>query len=176
MARELNYRLEDEQIFFPQNVERAHDEAAQELQEKKDRIEATEKKKKDRIMKKNAADIRKVFDYEDDDFIIMVPECWMDFKKEGNEQHNCVATYYERAVQGKTIILFIRRKAEPNKSFCTVEIGRKGMNFTIVQNRIIYNKEAPEEAVRFMKRAVEQAQKKINRKMKKERVQVTVAV
>lgn len=176
MAVELQYTLKDEQIFFPQNIERAHDETSQILQEKKDRVEAAKKKEKDRIMKKNAQDIRKVFDYSDDNFLIKVPECWMDFKREGNEQHNCVATYFDRAVAAKTIILFIRRKSEPEKSFCTVEIGREGLQFRIVQNRIIYNRDAPKEAEAFLEKALEHAQKKVNSKLKQEKQRITVAV
>lgn len=176
MAVELQDDLTDEQLFFPQNVERAHDEESRILEEKKDRIAAAEKKEKDKIMKKNAKDIREIFDYSDDDFMIKVPTCWLDLKHEGNAQHNCVATYFDRAVQGKTIILFIRRKEEPDKSFCTVEIGKSGLRFKIVQNRIIYNKDAPEEAKEFLKKAVEEAQKKIDRKMNKARERVSVAV
>lgn len=182
MVVELQYQLNEEQIFFPQNVEQAHDEAAQLLQEKKDKMKAAEKREKDRIMRKNAKEIREVFAYEDDNFVIKVPQCWKDFKKEGNAQHNCVSTYFDRAVRKETIILFIRKKEEPDKSFCTVEIGKKGFCFSIVQNRIAYNKEAPEEAKDFLEKVVKIAQDRLQKKLgiiqdkKQEEERITVAV
>lgn len=174
-ARQLGWDMRDRSIFFPQDIKRAHDEAVQLLNEKKDELEAAKRKETDKKMYKNARDIRKVFDYTDDEFEIIVPEKYLDFKGEGNTQHNCVATYYDRAVEGKTIILFIRRKKEPDKSFCTVEIKNIQGKFTIIQNRIIYNKEAPKEAKEFMNKAVEEAQKKVEKELKKKQ-KIKVAV
>lgn len=175
MARQLNWDMHDRGIFFPQDIDRAHDEAIRLVNEKKDKAEAARRRKTDRKMRKNAEDIRKVFDYADDDFEIVVPEKYLDFKAEGNTQHNCVSTYYERAVEGKTIILFIRKKVELDKSFCTVEIQNRNGAFAIIQNRIAYNKEAPQKAKDFMEKAVKEAQKTVE-KLMKEQQQVVVAV
>lgn len=175
MARRLGWDMRDRGIFFPQDISRAHDEAVRILNEKKDKEEAARRAKTDRKMQKNARDIRKVFHYTDDDFEIIVPDKYLDFKAEGNAQHNCVSTYYERAVEGKTIILFLRKKAEPEKPFCTVEIQNRNGAFAIIQNRIIYNAEAPQEAKEFMEKAVKEAQKTVD-KLLREKQQVTVAV
>ncbi len=170
-AQNLQWNLADESIFFPQNVQNAHDEAALDLQEEKDRQEHMKRIEQDRQLKKNAKDIRKVFAYGDDELMIVVPESWREFKKEANEQHNCVASnYYEKAVNGKTIILFIRRKAEPDKSFCTVEVGKDGMfGFRVVQNRIRYNKDAPKDAEAFMQKVIKSAEKKVRKEFEKQK-------
>ena len=119
--------------------------------------------------------LESVLNQDFDDYEIIVPEKYMDFKTEGNTQHNCVSRYYERAVEGKTIILFIRKKVEPDKSFCTVEIQNRDGAFAIIQNRIAYNKEAPQEAKDFMEKAVKEAQKTVE-KMMREKQKITVAV
>jgi hypothetical protein len=180
-AQELQWNLADESIFFPQNIQTAHDEAVLCMQEKKDREQNMKRIEQDKQLKKNAKDIRRVFAYENDEFMVVVPESWKEFKKEANEQHNCVASnYYEPAVNGRTIILFIRRKTEPDKSFCTVEVKRDGiMGFRVAQNRIRYNKDAPKEAVDFLEKVIRSAEKKGRKefeKQKKEANRVMVAV
>lgn len=180
-AQNLQWNLADESIFFPKNIQAAHDEAVLCMQEKKDREQHMKRIEQDKQLKKNAKDIMRVFAYENDEFMIVVPESWKEFKKEANEQHNCVASnYYEQAVNGRTIIIFIRRKAEPDKSFCTVEVGKDGiLGFRVVQNRIRYNKDAPEEAVAFMQKVIKNAEKKVRaefEKQKKEANRVMVAV
>ena len=162
-ARQLNWNLRDKQIFFPQNIRRAHDEAAQIMLIEEDKQEALKRKEQDKVMKANAKDIKKVFEYEDNEYKIVIPQRYLDFKHEGHSQHNCVARYYEDAVKKKTIILFIRKKEDLKQSFCTVEIGKHKGKFTIRQNRIIYNKEAPKEAQEFLEKAVKEAQKRLDK-------------
>ena len=82
-------------------------------------------------------------------------------------------TYYERAVKAELIILFIRKKENIKQSFCTVEIRKEGTKFKIWQNRSAYNKDAPPEAVKFLNKAVSEAQKKVD-KLLEERIQVAV--
>ena len=173
MAGRLGYNISDRSVAFPQNMTRAHDEAAQLIKERNDELERLDKLEKDRVMRKHAKDIGKVFDYEDDNFTIVVPKCYKDFQKERDEQHNCVVTYYERAVKAELIILFIRKKENIKHSFCTVEIRKEGTKFKIWQNRSAYNKDAPPEAVKFMNKAVSEAQKKVD-KLLEARIQVAV--
>lgn len=177
-ARQLEWDLRDRALFFPQNIQRAHDEAVNVLTIKKDKEAAESMKEKDSIMHKNAKEIKKAFCYKDKQYMIKVPGCYLDFKHEGNSQHNCVATYYEKALKGKCIILFLRKRESPNEPFCTVEIQNNRGKFQIVQNRIAYNKDAPEEAKEFMRKAVAEAQKIADKmvKQEKEKIRVMVAV
>ncbi|MDE5696757.1 MAG: PcfJ domain-containing protein [Lachnospiraceae bacterium] len=158
MIRQMGWNLRDRSIFFPQDIKRAHDEAVAVYTVWEDNADAEKMRAKDDIMRRNAAEIEKAFCYSDDTYMIKIPECYLDFKHEGNAQHNCVATYYDRAVEARCIILFVRKRLEPDKSFCTVEIQNDDGRFKVMQNRTAYNREAPEDAKVFMKKAVKEAQ------------------
>lgn len=136
--------------------------------------EAAEMKEKDIIMHGYAKEIKKEFLYRNDRYIIKVPGCYIDFKREGQIQHSCAATYYEKVLKGQCIILFIRKRTEPNKPFCTVEIRNSAGKFTIIQNRTAYNSEAPKDAKEFMKAAVKAAQKIVGGMMKEEKEEIRI--
>lgn len=69
--------------------------------------------------------------------------------REGELQHNCVAGYADRHAGGKTAIFVLRRQAEPQTPFCTVEFDVKTK--TVVQCRSAFNRDAPEDAQEFIK-------------------------
>lgn len=173
-AEQLGWDVCDRSVFFPQNIRRAHDEAARIFMMLKDREEAEKMREKDIIMNRNAREIKKAFCYRNEEYIIRVPGCYLDFKKEGHAQHNCVATYYERAVSGECIILFIRRRKAPGESFCTVEIRNRNGRFVIAQNRLAYNKDAPEDAAEFLEKAVKEAQKIADRMAEEEEKEIRI--
>lgn len=158
-ARQLGWSLSDGSVFFPQNIRRAHDEAVRAFTLREDREDAEEMRLEDMKMHRNARQIKKAFCYRDDEFMLKVPGNYLEFKHEGLIQHNCVATYFKKAVQGECIIVFIRRRKTPDRPFCTVEIRNDHGSFTVVQNRSAYNKAAPEDAERFLTVAVRAAQR-----------------
>lgn len=164
MARQMGQNLHDRSVFFPQDAKRAHDETAVLFTARKDAAEAEKMREKDTIMHRNAGEIRQAFCYSDDNYFIKVPECYLDFAHEGHAQHNCVASYYDRVLKGRCIILFVRKKQEPDKSFCTVEVIRNTEGKMIVaQNRTMYNREAPEDVKTFLEKAVRKAQETADR-------------
>ncbi len=168
MARQLGWDMRDRSVFFPQDIQRAHDEAAVLFTAWKDQTEAEKLKASDAVMHRNAREIKRAFCYRDTAYRIIVPGCYLDFKKEGNTQHNCVARYYDSAVKGECIILFIRRRKASQKPFCTVEIRNINGKFAVIQNRAAYNKEAPEDVKEFLERAVRQAQQIADRMIAEE--------
>ena len=168
MARQLGWDMRDRSVFFPQDIQRAHDEAAVLFTAWKDQTEAEKLRATDDIMHRNAREIKRAFCYRDAAYRIIVPGCYLDFKKEGNTQHNCVARYYDSAVKGECIILFIRRRKASQKPFCTVEIRNVNGKFAVIQNRAAYNKEAPEDVKEFLERAVKQAQQIADRMIAEE--------
>lgn len=50
-------------------------------------------------------------------------------------QNNCVASYIRRVIDGSCDILFLRRKSEPDKSLCTIEVRDR----KIVQAKLRFN-------------------------------------
>lgn len=173
-AGQLHWNLGDRDVFFPQNIQRAHDEAANVFMLEKEKEDAEKMKRSDLIMHGHAKEIKKVFCYRDKKYMIKVPGRYLDFQKEGQAQHNCVATYYEKALKAECIILFIRRRTEPDKQFCTVEIQNTGGRFRIMQNRTAYNEPAPQDAQEFMQKAVKAAQKIADRMPAEEKTEIRI--
>ena len=69
--------------------------------------------------------------------------------REGELQHNCVAGYAERHINGETAIFVLRKLDKPGQPFCTVEFKEKSK--TVVQCRGYRNSDAPEDAKEFIK-------------------------
>ncbi len=69
------------------------------------------------------AEKHKYLEYEDKEFFVAVPKSVQDIISEGAAQRNCVGSYIDRVVKGDTIITFLRKKSEPEKSFITIEIS-----------------------------------------------------
>lgn len=175
-ARQLGWDLRDRSVFFPQNIQHAHDEAVNVFMIKKHTEKAARLREQDEVMHRNAREIRKAFCYRDNKYMLVVPGNYLEFENEGHKQHNCVATYFENAVSRKCIILFIRKREEPDKPFCTVEIRNNNGRFLICQNRTAYNGDAPEDAKEFMKTAVKVAQRIAEETIKEECRRIQAAV
>lgn len=61
--------------------------------------------------------------FENDEFVAIIPTTAKEFEREGNLQHNCVYTNYLSAViGGRTNIVFIRRKSAIDKPYITCEV------------------------------------------------------
>lgn len=68
-----------------------------------------------------------IWEFENDEFCIVVPQTSEDFKREGDSQQNCVYTMYlQKVIEGNTNVVFVRRKSEPEKSFITCEVDNCG--------------------------------------------------
>lgn len=63
-----------------------------------------------------------LYDFEDDEFIIKMPDTPIDIMEEGKVLNHCVGGYMENHVEGKTTILFLRKKNDPETSFYTIEV------------------------------------------------------
>lgn len=70
----------------------------------------------------------KRLEYENEDKTIKVirPLKPQDIKDEAVQQANCVASYIDRVMEGRTRILFIRRTDEIDKSYITMEVNQNG--------------------------------------------------
>lgn len=69
----------------------------------------------------------KAWEYENDEFCIIVPQTVDEFKAEADAQNNCVYNMYlERVIKGDTNVIFIRKKENPTQSFITCEVDNKG--------------------------------------------------
>lgn len=64
--------------------------------------------------------------FENDDFIVILPTCVADIRKEGERQKNCVAGYAEKVASGREYIVFVRKKSNPDKNYITCQVYDDG--------------------------------------------------
>ena len=157
-------------ILFPKNFQEIHREFANQRQEKEDTLKRLSIQKKDKLLQQMLPELKEIYKGENEQFVIVLPTCKEDFNREGRENHNCVGgIYFDKMLKGECVVMFLRKKEEPEKAFCTVEM--KGSQ--IKQCRTIYNRDAPEDAMKFMKKVAKEAEKRIAEKEKKLRIQIT---
>lgn len=132
MLEELNLNLSDEQILFPRDLKKAHDNAVDTLNELKRELKEKEYAQHQKELEKMEKEI--------DDLLFVVPKKLEEIVREGSELHHCVGSrhYLDQHAKGKTTIIFIRRKKEPQAPYFTLEY-KKGK---VVQTQGKYNREA----------------------------------
>jgi hypothetical protein len=69
---------------------------------------------------------RQTYNYEDDEYIIRLPENLSELSAEGKNLRHCVGGYLNSHSRGDTTIMFLRKKTEPDKSFYTIEVAPNG--------------------------------------------------
>ena len=62
------------------------------------------------------------FEYEGEEYCILMPSSCLEIGLEGLYQKNCAAQYIYGHAEGSTTILFLRKKSAPGRSFVTVEV------------------------------------------------------
>ena len=79
------------------------------------------------ILEKYAEEMREKLYFSDGDYEVVIPKCVEDFRKESEQQHNCVLRcYLEPTLERRTNIVFIRSKSNLEKSMVTCEVNRNG--------------------------------------------------
>lgn len=128
--------------LYPHNIKTAHDNTMIAYNAKKNEIQ-------DIVLNKISKNCQKYIP-ENNDYMITIPSTSNEFLIEGREQHNCVASYISRVIEGTCIIFFIRKKDSPEISFITAEYSNGGLA-QIKQkfNNSVYNKEILDYAKKF---------------------------
>lgn len=125
MREELGYDMKNTVYLFPRDLGVAHAMMVTERnrQEADKRIMETEAKYP--IIKKNYKRLRKLFYYEDGDFLIRPARDAGEIVMEGRMLHHCVGgdSYLEKHNRQETAILFLRNVKEPEMPYITVEIS-----------------------------------------------------
>lgn len=159
-------------VLFPKNFQEMHERTSIQRQEKEDQIKKMEISEKDKLLQKMLPELKEIYEQQDEQFMMILPTCKEDFNREGRENHNCVGgTYFDKMLEGKCCVMFLRKKEEPDKAFCTVEMKRN----EIIQCKAVRNSQAPKEAEEFMKRFSREVERRIQEKLK-ERMQAAVQV
>ena len=154
MAKRLKMDTGDEIIFKVNRLYERHDELVERCHEKDVAIQAGEILEKYPHVDEICESIREKYEYADNDYTVLVPNCVEDIIFEGRNLHHCVAgseRYWERIERRETYILYLRRSCDIGKSYYTLEIEPNG---TVRQKRTMYDRQEPdiEDAKKFLEK------------------------
>lgn len=128
---ELRYDLTDTAISRPHNFQEMHDRVTSLVWDLRAKREAEKLKGVQAVYEQ----LHDLIEWTDGKLLVRMAHDAGDLIREGREMQHCVGTYGRRVAEGQCFILFIRRAAEPDKAFYTVEIKPDLTGLKIVQCR-----------------------------------------
>ena len=148
MREKLGYDLSNTVYQQPRDLGTAHDKMVAELNQKKQDERLKEVKEKFPKIRKNYRKLRKEFLYEDNNYIIRPARSAEEIVMEGRSLHHCVGgdTYLDKHNEGKSYILLLRFKKNPEIPYITVEITPE---YKILQWYGAHDKKPDEENMRM---------------------------
>ena len=165
MCEKLKKRITDEMVYRPRELKRRHDEAVAEIELRNAEIVADKYSERFPGAEDILKEIKPKFEYENDEYIIIVPERLAEIIAEGRALHHCAGAtdrYFDRIKQRETYICFCRKKAEPKTPYYTIEVEPGG---TIRQHRGYLDEEPEIDKVKpFLREWQKAIRKKLNKK------------
>lgn len=159
MCKQIKKNISDEMVYRPRELKRRHDEAVEEIRKQR-MLEQLERDKEanEEVARKMGEkypgaeavleEIRDKYEYQNEDYMMIVPRRLIDIAAEGNALHHCAGSserYYERIMHRETYICFLRRRTEPEVPYYTIEVEPGG---TIRQHRSHFDEEPGIEEIR----------------------------
>ena len=136
MARREGYELSDDHARYPKSLMREHDRL---VRIRMERADAEKKKRLDaqnkEVQEKFAKRLKGLQQYAWEHGGILIRPCERpeELDAEGKALNHCVATYKDTHAKGKSAIFFVRRKAEPDQPWYTLQLDLKSL--AVLQNR-----------------------------------------
>ena len=93
-------------------------------------LKAAERMKKEEEKRKKLDEERKKWEYEDDDYLIRLPNDSNEIVREGSRQRICIGGYTTSHALGRTNLFFLRKKSDPTTPFYAIEMNN---NYVISQ-------------------------------------------
>ena len=112
----LQMNLDDEHVLFPKNLYRAHQNTIKAIKVKQD-------KELDAKIKNRFKSLEK-YCFEYNGLFMRPAKSSLELIDEGKLLHHCVATYIQRYALGETNIMVIRKMADPQKPYFTLELRK----------------------------------------------------
>lgn len=176
MLKTLGKKTDDEMMYRPRELKRRHDECVEEIrkqqmiiQMKRDAkqryAEAKRMREKFPGAEENLRAVKSKYEYQGEEYIILVPQKLVEIVQEGQALHHCAGAsdrYFDRIMQKETYICFLRKASEPKVPFYTIEVEPGG---TIRQHRGMYDEEPD---IKKIKPFLREWQKEIKKRMSKE--------
>lgn len=124
MRERLGYDMSNTVFLFPRDMQAAHARLIEEQNEKAADERKAKAEEKYPEIKKNYKKLCKKYRYEQGGYQIRPCKNVSEIIDEGRLQHHCVGGdwYLKRHNEGRSYILVLRRKEDPDKPFVTVEI------------------------------------------------------
>ena len=123
LLKELGYDMKNTFNLFPRDFPKAHERLAEEHRRKQDAVRAEKRKRYEtlvREMEKETSGSGPLH-LSSNGLFIRLPRRIDELKAEGEALRHCVGSYADRVAEGKTMIFFIRKETEPDKSYYTLE-------------------------------------------------------
>lgn len=132
---------------YPMDIRKAHDSVAL-------AYKAKENEMHDKSINQLAIEAEKCLpedaEYNDSEYVIMLPHSSRDIIQEGQAMHNCVGSYIQRVSMHNSLVFFIRLKSAPNESFVTAEYKRGSITQLYYKNnQPVNNQEIHKVAQKF---------------------------
>lgn len=114
-CEDLNYDLTDDFILYPRHLKEAHDRASEMFSKRRSEIY-------NQKIAAEYAGLLKQYRMARYGLMIVPPKTAAEIVEEGHALHHCVGGYVSRVANKECVILFLRKKEEPDKPFYTIEV------------------------------------------------------
>lgn len=128
MARQEGMDTADDIVRLPKDLEARHDQLVERINARRDEERRMKEKEKyahlDARIRERLPDVKRYF-WEDDTYMIVPAGRCEELVEEGRALHHCVGAndfYMTAMADGRSWILFLRRKSELDKPYYTIEI------------------------------------------------------
>lgn len=128
MARQEGMDTADDIVRLPKDLKARHDQLVERINARRDEERRMKEKEKyahlDARIRKRLPDVKRYF-WEDDTYMIVPAGRCEELVEEGRALHHCVGAndfYMTAMAEGRSWILFLRRKSELDKPYYTIEI------------------------------------------------------
>jgi len=137
-------------VFFPENLEHAHDKAIAQAR-------AIKNAPLDEKIKARAVEMD-MLSFGESGFVVVIPKNCEDIIREGKILSHCVERYVERVANKETTIVFVRRSDAPETPYITVECDSQGRR--ILQARGFKNAAPDDDVNSFLERWIHRAKRR----------------
>lgn len=154
MSNTLGRNTQDAIVYRTADLKKRHDEAVLLITEKEAGDKAEKILQRFPNLNEVFSMIKDKYEYQDEEYAVLVPQNVQDVLMEGNALVHCVdktETYLERISNMETYILFLRKASEVSVPYYTLEVEPDG---TIRQKRTMFNRQNADiaDATEFLKK------------------------
>lgn len=154
MAERLKMNTSDPIVYRAKKLRQRHDELVKEVDDKERALRAVEISKKYPNIEAVLRKIKSKYEYEDETYSILIPGKIEDILAEGAALHHCIDKtdrYFDRINVQESYLMFLRRTAEKDKPYYTLEVEPNG---TVRQKRTEFDRQNPdiEDAKTFLRK------------------------